>query len=257
MRILPGVLKELLKHVPTVLFEAVDWSVLAHELPKLSRRLIQKEGYQELFEQHQSFLKPFDINLTGNIQNHLDLKHDLWSSEKILTLYFAQLFSPHGLFLDLRTNHFEVAKPVLNYHPSGLWTKFSDEFSQGLGEIYDGFYLGKDELFQSGLIKLGLSSPNWPQKDREELAQLFKSHFGSSVNQEMSFELESFQASLVNITHFLLEKKVKISNDFLYLGIYLVTLYSALEKSRVRINVKNIYMDVRAKVNSAAVSSHP
>ncbi len=254
MRILPGVLKELLKHVPTVLFEAVDWSVLAHELPKLSRRLIQKEGYQELFEQHQTFLKPFDIHLKENIHNHLDLKHDLWSSEKILTLYFAQLFSPHGLFLDLRPNHFEVAKPSLNFHPSGLWTKFSEEFSQGLAEIYDGFYLGKDELFNSGLIKLGLSSPNWPQKDREELAQLFKSHFGSSVNQEMSFELESFKASLVNITHFLLEKKVKISNDFLYLGIYLVTLYSALEKSRVRINVKNIYMDVRAKVNSATAS---
>jgi predicted unusual protein kinase regulating ubiquinone biosynthesis (AarF/ABC1/UbiB family) len=257
MRILPGVLKELLKHVPTVLFEAVDWSVLGHELPKLSRRLIQKEGYQELFEQHQSFLRPFQINLVDHVDKQFDIKHDLWASEKILTLYFAQLFSPHGLFLDLRTNHFDVAKPQLNYHPSGLWTKFSDEFSQGLAEIYDGFYLSNDELFNNGLIKLGLSSPDWPQKDREELAQLFKSHFGSSVSQEMSFELESFKSSLVNITHFLLEKKVKISNDFLYLGIYLVTLYSALEKSRVRINVKNIYMDVRSQVNSATTSVHP
>ena len=61
MRILPGVLKELLKHVPTVLFEAVEWSVLASELPKLSRRIIQKEGYNELFELQSAFLSHFTI----------------------------------------------------------------------------------------------------------------------------------------------------------------------------------------------------
>lgn len=254
MRILPGVLKELLKHVPTVLFEAVDWNVLAHELPKLSRRLIQKEGYAELFEEHQKFLAPFEIHLVSDVSSELHIQHDLWASEKILTLYFAQLFSPHGLFLDLRLNHYQVAKPVLNYHPSGLWTKFSPEFSQGVAEIYDGFYLNDDAQFESGLIKLGLSSSSWPESDRRELAQLFKSHFGASVDNEMVFELESFKTSLINIAHFLLEKKVRVSNDFLYLGIYLVTLYSALERSRVRINVKKIYLNVREQLKSSPPS---
>lgn len=247
MRILPGVLKELLKHVPTVLFEAVDWNVLAHEIPKLSRRLIQKEGYQELFDRHQNYLAPFQINLVENVDKNYNITYDTLGAERILTLYFAQLFSPHGLFLDLRTNHFDVKGQTLNWQPNGLWTQFGAIFSEGLSEIYDGFYLENDALFESGLIKLGLASTDWPDSDRKELAALFKGHFGSSVNQEMVFELEGFQASLVKITHFLLEKKVRMSTDFLYLGIYLVTLYSALEKSRVRLNVKKIYLDVRQK----------
>lgn len=250
MRILPGVLKELLKHVPTVLFEAVEWSVLAHELPKLSRRLINKEGFEELSSFQQDFLQPFDIQLTDEVDKHFEFKHDLWSAEKILTLYFAQIFSPQGLFLDLRPNHFDQRKPHLRWQPSGLWTKFSPEFSEGLIEIYDGFYFGNDGLFNSGLIKIGISSPAWPQSDRDELSSLFKSHFGSSVSEEMSFELETFKSSLMKITDFLLEKKVNISPDFLYLGIYLVTLYSTMEKTRVRVNVNKIYLQVRNSIKA-------
>jgi hypothetical protein len=245
MRILPGVLKELVRHVPTVLFEAVDWSVLAQEIPKLSRRMIQKEGYSELFIQQQQFLRPFDIELTSATSNDFSIIHNKAAAEKILTLYFTQLFSPHGLFLDLRSNHFEMNASTLLWHPSSLWTKFSDTFFQGLSEIYDGFYLQNDELFDRGLINIGLCSSDWPASDREELNQLFKGHFGPSVNQEMIFDLENFKSSLIKITHFLLEKKVRMSTDFLYLGIYLITMYSSLEESRVRLNVKDIYLNVR------------
>lgn len=250
MRILPGVLKELLKHVPTVLFDAVEWSVLGQELPKLSRRLIQKEGYQDLFDKHQKLLTPFDIRLTDKLSQELEVRHDVWAAQQILTLYFAQIYSKHGLFLDLRTNHFSSEKPTLLWQPSGLWTKFSDTFSEGLHEIYDGFYLGQDEVLESGLVKLGLIAPHWSMEDRQHLADLFKMQFGSSISEEVGFELEVFKASLVKIADFLLEKKVKISTDFLYLGIYLVTLYSALEKTRVRVNVKQIYLKVKAELKS-------
>lgn len=232
------------------MFEAVEWTVLAQELPILSRRLIQKEGFEELATYQQTFLKPYAIELTSELEKTIEIRHNLWAAEKMLTLYFAQLFSPKGLFLDLRTNHFDEQKPHLRWQPSGLWTKFSAEFSDGLIEIYDGFYFGQDELFDSGLIKIGISSKAWPESDRQELAKLFKSHFGSSVSEEMSFELETFKASLIKITDFLLQKKVKISTDFLYLGIYLVTLYSAMEKSRVRINVNKIYLQVRSSAKA-------
>lgn len=102
MRILPGVLKELLKHVPTVLFEAVEWSVLASELPKLSRRIIQKEGYSELFGKLSSYLAPFQIELVTQMDKQFDPQDKKLAAERILALYFAQLFSPHGLFSTLR-----------------------------------------------------------------------------------------------------------------------------------------------------------
>lgn len=248
MRILPGVLKELSTHVPTVLFQVVDWSKLASEVPKLSRRILQKEGFTHMFIQQQEFLKPLDIKLSDqDLKSAKETPQD-WVTKKWLHLYFAQLFSPHGLFLDLRSQHFNFDDGTLIWHPTGLWTKFDPSFQQGLIKIYDGFYLENKDLYYQGLEQIGLISPSWSTADREQLAELFKTQFGSSLGDEMVFSLDSFKDSLIKISHFLLEKKVKITKDFLYLGIYLVTLYSSLEQSSSRFSVKKEYLAVRQEL---------
>jgi predicted unusual protein kinase regulating ubiquinone biosynthesis (AarF/ABC1/UbiB family) len=245
MKIIPGVLKELLSHVPTVLFQATDWSALASELPKLSRRLIQREGYTELFRHHSEFLIPFEINLEQSLDNKNSSPLPPESAEKVLTLYFCQLFSSKGLFIDLRPSHLDFKQGKLFWNPTGLWTKFSEEFRQGIIKIYDGFYGDNDQLFQAGLIEIGLASSHWSPKDLAKLGDLFRAHFSSSSIEEMVFDLDTFKDSLMEITHFLLEKKVIISNDFLYLGIYLVTFYSSMEQTKAPINVKATYFKVR------------
>src|SRR4051794_26992519 len=100
MRILPGVLKELSKHVPSVLFQTVEWSELASELPKISRRIISKDGYDELFLRQKELLNPYHIVLTNETLTNRSTNADKWAGEKWLTLYFAQIFSPYGIFLD-------------------------------------------------------------------------------------------------------------------------------------------------------------
>jgi hypothetical protein len=250
MRILPGVLKELLKHVPTVLFEAVEWTVLASELPKLSRRIIQKEGYAELFDLQGAFLEPFNVNLVTQVDKLYNLQGQKAAAEKILTLYFAQLFSPHGLFLDLSPTHFDLKNDDLNFKPSAMWTKFNPEFAKGLQDIYDGFYFDDEILFHKGLLESGLTSNSWPDEDRLKLAELFKSNFGASITGEMNFEMGTFKESFLKIADFMLIKKVNISTDFLYLGIALVTMYSSLEKSEAKVNVKEIYMKVKNQLKT-------
>jgi hypothetical protein len=248
MRILPGVLKELLKHVPTVLFDAVEWSELASEVPKLTKKLMQKEGFVELFKEQKTFLSPLNVELVETELKNETLSVNKDVAKRWLTLYFAQLFSPHGVFLDLRSHNFSNHNEILRWHPTGLWHKFSEPFRKGLINIYDGFYLGNEELYHQGLIELGLADVNWSAEDKAKLANLFKEQFGASLGEEMSFDLEGFRNSLVKITDFLLQKKVKISTDFLYLGIYLVLLYSSLEKSKEKLPVKQIYLDVRNKL---------
>jgi hypothetical protein len=250
MRILPGVLKELLKHVPTVLFEVVEWKVLMLELPKLSRRLMQKEGFEELFTKQCEYLKTFDIELITKKTHSTNLSPHQDFANKTLTLYFAQLFSPYGLFLDLSPNHLDMKNQKLTFQPNGLWTKFHTDFSQGLQKIYDGFFLDQEELFHEGLLACGLTSKNWSIEDRQALANLFKSHFGPSLTQEMTFDLETFKTSFFKIANFMLEKKVVISTDFLYLGIALVTLYSSLEKTKASVNVKEIYRSMRGQLDA-------
>jgi hypothetical protein len=250
MRILPGVLKELSKHVPTVLFQTVEWGELASELPKISRRIIQKDHFQELFSHQKDLLASFNIMLSDKASSSNSIFSDKWSGEKILTLYYAQLFSSKGLYLDLRSNHFKSAQPEFIFNPSGFWTHFDEDFRLGLLKVYEGFYLENEAIYYQGLEDIGLLQKNWPEVDRAELAEIFSAQFGDARTTEISFNLEHFQASIIKLSHFLLKKKVKISKDFLYLGIYLVTMYSSLEETKSKLPVKEIYLEVRKKFSS-------
>jgi len=249
MRILPGVLKELSKHVPSVLFQTVEWNDLVHELPKISRRVIKKEDYNTLITLQNDLLSGSDIMLTEEAVAPSAIESNKWLGEKILTLYFTQLFSTHGIFLDLRANHFSDEKPLMKFHPSGFWTKFDENFRQGLLKVYEGFYLENEETYFQGLEEIGLLKHEWPHSDKEELGNLFRAQFGNALSEEMSFDLEHFKEAIIKMSNFMLNKKVKISKDFLYLGIYLVTLYASLEETKEKLSVKDIYLKVREKFN--------
>lgn len=241
LKFLPGALKELLKHVPTVLFQVVEWKVLMAELPVLSRRLLQKEGHSELFDQLAPELQRYDVKLTHEAIEKIPYEANEWSARICLHLYFVQIFSPHGLFLDLRPIHFDTESTELKWHPSGLWTQFDEEFRNGLIQVYDGFYMENQEAYFQGLEKIGLVGADWTDADKEKLGELFKAQF----DHEMIFDLENFRSVIFKLADFLLQKKVNITKDFLYLGIYLVTLYSHLQESQVRLPVREIYLKVR------------
>jgi hypothetical protein len=247
-RILPSVLKELLRHVPTVLFQVVDWNELVSELPKLSRRVIKKEGFETLFDEQKNFLGPSLLQLTLSPQNGYRVTKR--SAETLLELYFTQLFSPHGLFLDLRSHHFGLNEEKLMWHPSGLWTKFDENFRMGLLDVYEGFYLHNDEKYLDGLKRIGLIAEDWSDEDKIRLSELFSAQFGSAKTESMSFNLEDFKNSILKTSNFMLSKKVNISKDFLYLGIYLVTMYAHLEQTSEKLAVREVYLAVRNKYST-------
>jgi len=253
MRILPGVLKELSKHVPTVLFQTVEWSELASELPKISRRIIQKDGYEELFHTQKELLHPYCIDLTDAQVIQTTPPNDRAAGEQILTLYFTQLFSPQGLFIDLRSANFSKEGSHLKWHPTGLWTKFDEKFRQGLLDVYEGFYLQNDDLYLSGLYEIGLLKDSFTAEEKKELGDIFRDQFGKALDEDQKFELEHFKDSIIRMSNFMLSKKVKISKDFLYLGIYLVTMYSTLEQTNAKLPVKQIYLDVRGRFNAKEI----
>lgn len=253
MRILPGVLKELSKHVPAILFQTVEWSELASELPKISRRMLTKDGYDDLYQAQKVLLHPYDVTLTNEALTTKTVSKNRVFGEKLLTLYFAQLFSSNGLFLDLRSTHFADDGQELKWHPTGFWTKFDEDFREGLLKVYEGFYLENDELYYSGLEEIGLLKPEFKDADKKILGDLFREQFGGAQNQEMRFSLQHFQTSIIKMSDFMLSKKVRISKDFLYLGIYLVTLYSSLEATNEHLPVKEIYLNVRGRFNAKEI----
>lgn len=253
MRILPGVLKELMKHVPTVLFQTVEWSSIMSEIPVISRRMIQKEGYAELADLQKEFLKDFPLCVRHEAVNGPVLKNG--DGRTILSLYFRQLFSPHGVFLDLRSMHFNHEGDVLLWNPGSLWTKFSPTFREGLIQVYDGFYLDKDELYREGLIKIGLLDLSWPVEDQNHIMEIFRKHFGAGKTDNVDFKLDNLKSGIVSMAQFLLAKKTRITTDFLYLGIYLVTMYGTLEETKESLPIKEIYLSSRLQMGLTSVKS--
>jgi hypothetical protein len=244
IKFLPDVLKELVKHVPTLMFEVVDWSELMTEIPVLSGRLLRREGYQDLFKSRSTLFSKTNIVLNNSLKTKGQVDSAKEAGEAILKVYFSQLYSEDGLFLDLRLSHFSFTGEQLIWEPSPLWTRFNAQFRQGVIHLYRGFYLQDDRLFEQGLLETGLLKENWSQATQGELKSLFRAHFGNSINGEVIFSIAEFQASFIKIADFLLTNKAKMSQDFLYLGIYLVTLYLSLEQLKGPLPVGQIFREV-------------
>jgi predicted unusual protein kinase regulating ubiquinone biosynthesis (AarF/ABC1/UbiB family) len=248
MRFLPEILKEMLKNVPTLLFDVVDWKELTQVLPMMSKRILAKDLASPLISQIAPSLKSYQIQfsdeLSGSKTTDSTEEEKQTIASSLLKTYFQQLFNPQGQLLDFRADFFSYENHIIFWKPNGLWAVWKDEFRLGLIEVYKGFYSEDEKMFRSGLKSIGLIQENWDQNDQDEMAQLFKNHFKSSLGDKMHFNIEDFKKSFINIFHFLLEKKVKMSADFMYLGMMLVTLYLHLEELKIPLSVKEIFTQV-------------
>ena len=59
---------------------------------------------------------------------------------------------------------------------------------------------------------------------------------------------EALQSSFIRIFQFLLEKKVKLSSEFMVFGIYLITLYLALEEGAFEHSIKALFLESESAV---------
>lgn len=252
MRFLPEILKEMLKNVPTLLFDVVDWKELTQVLPLMSKRILAREQVVPLLQEVSPSFEKFNLKLGNDILGTPTNESTDEEKKQIATIllkaYFQQLYNKQGQLLDLRAEFFGFKEHTLYWRPNGIWAVWKEEFRLGLLEVYQGFYLENEDMFRSGLESIGLIQKDWKKEDQEEMAALFKGHFKSSLSDNMHFNIEDFKRSFINIFHFLLEKKVRMSADFMHLGIMLVTLYLHLEELNIPLPVKDIFLEV-SKLN--------
>lgn len=240
---LPGAFKDLLRHVPTILFEVVPWGALSKDVAILSKRLLTGEGHEQARRSLQDVLPP-----GMKFRSHASTLPQTPEARrllggKILSLYFRQIQQTGPMFLDLRLQGFGVDANEVTWNPTSLWSEFSAGFTAGLSDLYGGFYGQDEERFLRGLASTGLTRDEWSAADKARMAELFRAHFGQALDEPMAFELEKFQASFQAVFNFLMEKKVKLTTDFLLLGVMLVTLYLSLEELGGDYPVAKIYRE--------------
>lgn len=245
--LLPKFLKDVLQHIPTLALKSVNWSEVLRELGPMIMRL----GQPDLDPKHVETLRDLKIS-NLNLLTRLDeeqslskLSHDELTArgEKILEVYFSQLKNPYGLNLDLRTKHFKFEQNQLNWAPNNTWYQLSDDFRQALIQIYQGFYSKQDDLFTQGLETIGLSK-NLNAERKIKLKALFYEHFGPGEQENVKFDILQFQNSFYELFHFFVENKVELHKDFIFVGIYLVTLYLHLQELDVELNVRKTFLQV-------------
>ncbi|MDP3504972.1 MAG: hypothetical protein Q8S33_31835 [Myxococcales bacterium] len=139
--------------------------------------------------------------------------------QRVLELYFHQVFSDGLTLLDLRRDRFSEEGGALVWTPSGALAEWSPAFRAAVQALYRGFYQSDDALFREGLGALGLS-------DAE--AEI-RSQFGEGQQRAVRFSLKDFQQKFHDVFVRCQETGSSIDIGFLPLGLYLATLYEHLE----------------------------
>lgn len=231
----PKIFKEILGNLPTIIFKSVDIKEILIEAAPFVLGFAKGELAAENKEKLCAAL-PEMIHLT----KESSLGDPCLDGSLILELYFNQFLNPEGLVLDIRSKYFSRSEKSLNWSPNNTWYKFKDEFRLGLINLYTGFYTDNQSLYSKGLNELGLST-NLTDEKENELKSLFNNHFGNTQT-AVSFDTEAFNNSFSNLFSFFIENKVKIKTDFIFLGIYLVTLYQTMEEIGGSYNVEEIFL---------------
>lgn len=157
-----------------------------------------------------------------------------------LRVYFYQIFSSNKFSLDLRRSRFNFSD---NWEFKGelMVGRFSKKFISSLRTTYDGYYSGDDVLLKRGLMNLGLMKVKWSENDKQEFLCLVKNHFGSDNNVISKFRMSEMIHSFTQIFEFIRDRKVKLSKDFIMLGVYLTSLYMALDSVDGEVDPHNSY----------------
>ncbi|MBL7665821.1 MAG: hypothetical protein JNM93_11860 [Bacteriovoracaceae bacterium] len=224
-QLIPQDYRPLLAAISPAAFTVVDWKQLLKEMPVLLKRINDREN----------------VSLRSEYASSNDL------GQAVLEFYFFQIFNPDGLFLDLRLKNFIKDKNNhVSYVPNGFWIQWQETFRLGLISIYQGFYKKDDEKLEWGLLQVGLIDRKMPKEKCDEVKKMLLAHLGGDYENQ-TFYVADFTKSFERFFQFLQKNKIRLSVDFLYLGIYLASLYHSLEKVGGTYDVKKCFIEIEEK----------
>jgi len=151
--------------------------------------------------------------------------------QRILALYFAQLFSDAPTIVDLRRDRWSWSDGELLWSPARLMVSWEPGFQSAIQRVYRGFYEGDDALFDEALGQLGLSGAG----------HLLRAHFGDGDATVVTFERQHFVDSFGAIFEHCKRSGVRLDPDFVLLGAYLGGLYDALSDLGQPMNVAEAF----------------
>ncbi|NTV46945.1 MAG: hypothetical protein HGB11_10610 [Chlorobiales bacterium] len=270
--LLPKDLHPIFDHIPSSALHVVGWGSVLPSVITVGRRLAFDEGKHEMIATLTPIL-PAHVQFSlehrhghhhhgnGNDHEHAHEEHPgLINAENIgddpaerqrfgvavLEVFFSQLFSEAGFFIDLREHGFSLDAETIYWNPPNLWYHLDHNFRTGLLKVYDGYFFGPFSYAEEGLRDLGLFTEDHAANQR--VVDLLLSHFGTGEQRDVLFEIEPFAKSFEQFFDYLKEKNISLDANFIYFGIYLITLYLCLDKLKVPLDARTAFMNARARL---------
>jgi len=235
--------KEILKLLPQKAVKLVPFTELLKMGSKVAATAIGGESYRRDVQNLMQSGVPEGVSVVVDDEPLSGESLGVVHGEKILEIYFSQLFSGDALVhLDLRASFFAPRREDLLWRPSQLRYKFSAQFLNSVRRLYQGFYYDRLQLFDEGLEGLGMIRASMSAEKRGEIRDLLFSHFGEGRTSPIIFSVVKFQKSFDEIFSYFLKNEVPLHPEFALLGANLATLYSNLQNIKAPLDVKGAFM---------------
>jgi len=156
-----------------------------------------------------------------------------WIGQLALEVYFAQLFSGDDAVLDLRSSSFGVdGSGDAVWKPRAIYVRWDPRFIEGIRDVYAGFFIGRAEQLDEGLMALGLGSS----------AGLLLGHFGDGNQRSVRFSSEQLRSLLREMAVQRRAEESKLHANFIALGLLLTGLHELLEELDLAFDVRSAFM---------------
>lgn len=232
------------------LIQKIKWKLFFKSILKLIWRLIFGfDKANKVVYQNKLVFKDLELSNSFPLGANRDISslEDPFISISVLDVYFSQLFSKEGVFLDLRRARFYERSGKLGFTPNSCYHTFSEDFRLGLLNIYEGLFLEKKQKLEDGLALTGLINNS---SDANLVKKILFSHFKSANENPVEFEMKHLFSTGFKFLKYAIKNNLNLSHDLFFFGIYLYSLYSNLEKIQIKIDVKSAYLSAFERNNN-------
>jgi hypothetical protein len=230
-------------YVSPAFFDLLSASEVARQVAELASSYWQRQLYSTRAGALGSLLSTAGVQLRLSTAVPSSTLHTEEHGALVVELFFFQLLSQGGAFLDLDRSRFGLDEHGALWSPGMLWVTWDVEFLQSLRDMYCGFYGEDDARFRRGLASLGLLPA----------AAVFEEQFGGSRRGALRFSVEDFRNGFHDTFVCCRDAHTRLHRNFLALGIYLGSLYEHLETLGVAVDVAGAFGRARSRLQEAGL----
>lgn len=222
---------ELINNATSLAKRSQDRRLYQNSLATFSNRAAQMFPCLRTIE-GQMQRRGFEIESFTNSSTTLEARQNL--ANLIVELYFAQLYSKESFFLDVRLSRFAIEDEDILWSPAPLLGVFSNEFSESMCSLYEGYYNNKHDQMKSALKALNL---DWAY-------DVFVHHFGEGDQTSVSFSMVHFVHTFHEIFMRCKAEKKSLHGEFVQLGVVLGLMYESLESIGLPVDVRSAFFRI-------------